>query len=340
MRTEKEKNEDKTSEMVYYANKYIRLGKNFSVLQKRIIHYVIAQLQNEMYNLGQQIAKNKPIERTLFGDAYFRIPVEKIDPHNQDSQVRNALRGLKIPIDDKEFIGDFMLSAKREGGNWVLLFPEKTVHFLTEVSKGLTPLETLPYIVAQSKHTLRMYELLMRFRDTGVWYTTPEDICHFFELPKTYTSNFGRLKQSVLNVAKRELKELYEKNQCVIWFEYEEVRGGRGNKVQKLKFIIYWREKGGVIKLEEKRKRYTNEENMFVYNTLMRMMVDEVENEHLKEANRKFVAKAMSKLTETLRITEFAELLDNKLHDDKVEKERIGALIRHILETDYYVEND
>lgn len=326
--------EKDTKPSIYYANKYIQLGKSFNVLQKRVIHFVVDQLQAEIYGLNQQKANHKPIQRTLFGDAYFRIPTRTIDPENQDNHIRQSLRGLKIPIDDKDFIGDFMLSAKREQGDWVLLFPEKTVHFLTEVSKGITPLQTIVYLSAQSKYTIRMYELLMRFRDTGLWYTTPEELCYFFELSATYQKDYGRLKQSVLEVARKEIEALYKKNQSDIYFIYEETRGGRGNKVKQLKFSIFWREKA------KKAQEQTNTDFLFVNDNLRRIMVDgDGITPAQKRVNEEFVKKAMSKLVETANIKHFAEKLEKKvLENPKVDFDKKGALARYILVEDYGVQ--
>jgi len=318
---------------IYYANKYIQLGKSFSVIQKRIIHFVVAQLQAEMYNLNMQMAGNKPIQRTLFGDAYFRVPVHLIDKENQDNHVRKALRGLKISIDDKDFIGDFMLSARRDKNDWVLLFPERTVHFLTEVSRGITPLQTILYLTAQSKYTIRMYELLMRFRDTGVWYTTPEELCYYFELPDVYEKDFSKLRQRIIETAKNELEELYVKNQSEIYFVYEEIRGGRGNKVKQLKFSIFWKEK------KDQELRPSNEEYLYVYNTLKRIMLEgEWITEDQKRANEEFIKRAMSKLAETGNIKRFAEKLQKKvIENQKVKYENKGALARCILEEDFLI---
>lgn len=323
------KSEQKPS--IYYANRYLQLGKEFNVLQKRVIHFVVNQLQAEMYTLNEQKAQAKPIQRTLFGDAYFRIAANLIDRTNQDQQIRQALKGLKVPIDDKDFIGDFMLSAKREKGDWVLLFPEKTVHFLTEISKGVTPLQTIVYLTAQSKHTIRMYELLMRFRVTGFWYTTPEELYLLLDLPATYRKNFARLRQSVLEVAQKELGELYKKNQSDIRFTTEETKGGRGNKVQQLKFTIFFREK------QKQGNDKQNEDYAFILDNLLRIMVDAAGiTKHQKEANKKFIEKAASKLVETCKLKQFADKLEKKvLSNPKVEFNNKGALARYILTEDF-----
>lgn len=321
---------------IFYANKFLQLGKGFSVQQLRALHFVVTQLQAEMYRLNQQKVQGLPLQRTLFGDVYFRIPTNLIDPSNQDEQIRKALRGLIIPIDDKNFVGNFMLSAKREGGNWVLLFPEKTVNYLTEISKGVTPLETILYMSAQSKYTIRIYELLKRFADTGFWYTTPEEISYLFELPKMYRNDYGKIKKYILEVARKELYELYRKNRSEIYFNYEEKRGGRGNKVKELKFTIFWSQKN-------KENRLPNPENkdfIYIKEVLTRIMVEAKGiTKHQKEVNIEFINKALSKLSEKRKIKEFADKLENKImQNGKVDDDKKGALARYILENDYGIE--
>ncbi len=319
---------------VYYANKYLQLGKSFNILQKRVIHFVVKELQQEIFNLNDQQHKGKRIQRTLFGDAYFHIPSKTIDRTNQDRHIRTALRGLMIPIDDTEFVGNFLLSANREDGNWRLLFPEKTVHFLTEVSRGITPLQTIVYLTAQSKYTIRMYEALMRFRDTGKWYTTPEEFADFFELAPTYRKDYGRLRQSIIEKAKRELFELYGKNQSDIYFSYQEERGGRGNKVRRIVFSIYWREK------QKQKEKQEGSDLQFISDNLKRIMIIEPDvSNSRKKKNEEFINKALSKLTETGNLKRFADKLENRiLQNTKVERENKGALARYILSEDFGVE--
>jgi plasmid replication initiation protein len=227
-----------------------------------------------------------------------------------------------------------MLSAKREKGHWRLLFPEKTVHFLTEVSRGITPLQTIVYLTAQSKYTIRMYELLMRFRDTGKWYTTPEDLADLFELPITYRKNYGRLNQTILKPAKKELLELYKNNQSDIYFSYKEERGGRGNKVQHLIFSIFWREK------KAEKEKQENTHLQFISDNLKRIMIDGVKiTKHQKKKNEDFINKALSKLVETGNVKYFADKLEKRiLQNTAIENDKKGALARYILTEDFGVE--
>lgn len=327
-------NRTKTKEVSYSSNMYIQLRKPFNILQKRVMYHVIKQLQNELYELNQQKSEGRPIERTLFGDCYFHIPCKIIDPENNDTHIRRALKGLQIPIDDPNFIGNFMLSAKREKGEWRLLFPEKAVHFLTEVSKGVTPLGVILYMSAESIYTIRLYELLMQFRDTGIWHTTPEDLCEMLGTPDSYKKNFGLLRIKALELAQKEMKKFYDSNQCEIYFVWEEERGGRGNKVQRLKFSIFWREKA--INREEQK----SEHMAFIYDNLMRIMVNDVNvSKHVKTANIDFINFALDKLIEFGNLARFADKLENRiLQNPKVSFEKKGALARKILKEDFMID--
>jgi plasmid replication initiation protein len=322
----------KKEKPVWNANQYIQLRKSFTVLQKRVLHFVVKQLQDEMFNLNEQKAQGKKIERTLFGDCYFHIPANAIDPLNQDTEIRRALKGFKIPIDDDDFIGDFMLSAKREKGSWRLLFPEKSVHFLTEISKGVTPLQTVVYLSAKSIYTIRLYELLMQYRDTGKWYVTPEDLGDMLGVPNSYKKDYGLLRTKSIEPADKELRELFKKNQSEIHFILEEERGGRGNKVNRLVFKIISSEKEKSRSAKQEKEDYE-----FIAFRLNAIMLDDSRiQKKMKVANKKFVDMALSKIVERGKIKHFADKLNWVLENGQIEEK--GAYLRKVLTEEYGVD--
>lgn len=323
----------KESELkAYNSNMYIQLRRDFSIIQKRVIHFVVKQLQDEMYNLNNQKATGKPIERTLFGDCYFHIPSTAIDPLNQDSNIRIALKGLMLPLENTTTIGHFLMKATRLDGQWRLLFNEEAVHFLTEVSKGVTPLATILYLSAQSKYTIRLYELLMQFRNTGKWYTTPEDLAELLGVPEIYKKNFAQFKLKAINVAKDELKELYDKKQSEIYFGYTEKRGGRGDKVQQLEFSIFYRDK--VFKADIQEAEHLS----YLSIQLQRIMIDDTPAKFHK-ANKEYISRVLSKLTEKKALKIFADKLEKRIIlNTKVPSENKGALVKYILEDEFGIE--
>lgn len=313
----------------YHSNQYIQLGKEFNVIQKRTIHFVVKQLQNIIYELNDAQFNNLPINRTTEGDCYFYIPTKMIDPHDDDTKIRRALKGLQIPIDDKSFIGNFMLSAERRSGHWCLLFPRKTVNFLTEVSKGITPLQTVVYLTAKSLYTIRFYEFCMQFRLSGKWYTTPEDLCDLLDAKKSYRSEYGNLRKMIIEPAQKELAQLYDSNQSDVKFSFEEVKGGRGNKCQQLIFSIISKDKAVKEQAE-------NPDYEYVMTQLTRIMVTEVA-ENRKKKNIQFINKAISKLLETEQLKHFAFRLENRVVSNSDIKNK-GAMARKMLIEDYGVE--
>lgn len=336
--TIKEKNDS-----IYATNKYLQLRKNFNVVQKRTLHFVIKELQEEIYFLNSQKSeqknlpeeKKKPFERTLFGDCYFNVPVKMIDPSNQDTSVRNSIKGLKISIDDENFIGDFMLSAIRKDGYWRLLFPEKTIHFLTDVSKGITPLQTLLYLSANSEYTIRMYEILMIFRNFGKFKKTPEDLIDELGAPETYKKNYNTLKVKILDPSCKELKQLFDKNQSDLYFTYKEKRGGRGNKVLEVIFSISWKENASKQIVQKKSSDISNDIS-FIIDNLIRIMVESVSIARQKK-NRIFINDAVTKLIEKQQVSKFAEILDTRvLCNPNVNNK--GALARVILKDEFNIE--
>jgi hypothetical protein len=106
--------------------------------------------------------------------------------------------------------------------------------------------------------------------------------------------------------------------------------------VKELKFTIFWSQKN-------KENRLPNPENkdfIYIKEVLTRIMVEAKGiTKHQKEVNIEFINKALSKLSETRKIKEFADKLENKImQNGKVDDDKKGALARYILENDYGIE--
>ncbi|WP_262884524.1 replication initiation protein [Rudanella paleaurantiibacter] len=219
----------------------------YNVFEKRIMYQVIAQLQREMRG-------EIKIDVSLFGDRYFRIPYKLIDPEQKSySKVRGAIDALRkkdlaITHDkDHWFTGGLVNWGHLKEGVLTLSLPPAIAPFLLELATGFTAYSSVVVMALQSTYSMRFYEWLSRFRDTGKWYTTPDDLREMLGLSdsKTY-QHYARLKEHVIDVAQKELHELYTNGQSDICFSYTEKRKGRGRggQVHELIFTIFWAEKG------------------------------------------------------------------------------------------------
>ena len=81
-----------------------------------------------------------------------------------------------------------------------------------------------------------MYELCQKWQGTDGFRITVDDLRKSFMLEEKY-DRYALLNERVLQVAKRELKELYDLGQCDVYFEFTEERNGR--KVETLRFKLF-----------------------------------------------------------------------------------------------------
>jgi hypothetical protein len=88
----------------------------------------------------------------------------------------------------------------------------------------------------KSKWSQRMYELCQKWQGTDGFRISVDDLRKSFILEEKY-SRYALLNERVLQVAKRELKELYDLGQCDVYFEFTEERKGR--TVETLRFKLF-----------------------------------------------------------------------------------------------------
>lgn len=324
---------------VWTSNTYLSLKHPFTLIQKRVLHFVIAniKMQEELYKKMKANVEFKKDpdyiapEPTLYGDCYFTIPVKKIDPLNKDRNIRVAIKGLMIDISDANNIENFLLKGTRVGGTWRLMFPERSVNFLTEISKGVTPLGSVLYLSAQSVYTAIFYEFCMKWRNVGIAYQTREELLDLVHASDSYRKNFSRVRLRMLEPAMTELKELFYKKQSEVYFTYTEVK--KGNSTQALEYHIVYADK----KVNTDDKDTLNIQ--YITRTLTEIMVDNIKEKKYKTANLEFVKKAVNTLQGEKLLDKFAEKLEKRvMQKHTVPLEGKGALARYILENDFNIE--
>ncbi len=134
----------------------------------------------------------------------------------------------------------------RFDGQIEIKIAEKMSKFFLQLAQGYTSYSLDYALSLKSIYSQRIFEFLSRFKDTGVWVVTLEELRYMLSLENKY-QNYGTFKERVLDTAQ---KELYDKTN--INFTYQEIKKVR--KVYQLKFII-----DSVLKNEEKKQYYENE---------------------------------------------------------------------------------
>lgn len=208
-----------------------------TLIEKRIFYYIIKEIRSK-YNTGQ---------RDLFDDLILHIKVsdlsKEINQEDNKKETRKALEKFRSrsftytnPDEDDWLTCGFINYAQIKKGIVEIQVSHKLMPFLVELSSQYTAYSLHVAMSLKSKYSQRMYELCQKWQGTDGFRISVEDLRHSFMLENKY-DRFALLKERVLNVAKDELKELYDLGQCDVYFEYTEERKGR--TVEMLRFKLF-----------------------------------------------------------------------------------------------------
>lgn len=213
-----------------------------SLVEKRVFYYIIKEVRKN-YNLGQ---------RDLFDDLVLKINVSDLSKGiKQEGRENQTKKGLKM-LRKRDFEWDNGLDEKHEDYEWLVVgfinwakikkgvaeiqVSSVLMPFLVELGSQFTPYSLNVAMSLKSKWSQRMYELCQKWQGTDGFRMSVDDLRKSFVLEDKYP-RYALLNQYVLQVAKRELKELYDIGQCDVYFEFSEERNGRS--VEMLRFKLF-----------------------------------------------------------------------------------------------------
>ena len=214
---------------------------DYSVTEKRIIYHIIKNVQEKM---------SKGMDETLFGDLVLSIPISELVSHENYRRVQDGLISLRkksfLIITDIDPTGKgehgwldvgFINYSKYDRNSGLVKFQVsgELMPYLLELAKGFTSYSLMVALSLKSEYSQRFYEFCSRFKDTGVWNISVQDLKDMLNLSDKYPF-FANFKDRVLEIAKKELKSLYDKGECDLWFSYTEHKTGK--KVTDLRFKI------------------------------------------------------------------------------------------------------
>ena len=139
-------------------------------------------------------------------------------------------------VDDDWLTCGFINYAHIKKGIAEIQVSHKLMPFLVELSSQYTAYSLHVAMSLKSKWSQRMYELCQKWQGTDGFRITVDELRRSFMLEEKY-DRYALLNERVLQVAKRELKELYNLGQCDVYFEFTEERKGR--KVETLRFKLF-----------------------------------------------------------------------------------------------------
>lgn len=323
------------SDIQVHGNAITTARYDYSVTEKKIVYRIIQHLQDKM---------QKGVDETLFGDLILHIDMSELVSHEHYNRVREGIKSLRrkdFEITTPEQIDP---TGKGEHGflnvgfvNWAeynrltgkveFEVSRKLMPYLLELAKGFTSYSLQVALSLKSVYSQRIYECCCRFRGTGVWNISIEDLkaMLMIENEKAYIGRNanGNIRIYILDVAKKEIKALYDKGECDLYFVYEFKKTGKS--FSDIKFKIFSTK-------NPKHEPLKNESRQYVHNFF---------RDHFREEHEQsFVKKAMTGLFNKNSFESFALKISGKLeqfYDLKIEKDDLKRLTRHILKEDYEI---
>lgn len=225
--------------MLVQSNTITQARYEFTKIEKRIIYRIIKEIRKQ-YVTGE-------LQSNLFNELVVCLTFKDLQEVSENTQlVYKSIRTLKTRSyefdNDEEWLILGIINKARHiktKGTWEITVDREMVGQFVELAKNYTEYSLTVAMSLRSEYSQRLYEYCSQFRSSGGFRMKVQDMKEKMRLVKKY-DRYAGFKKYVLDVALKELKELYKQGQCDLYFEYSEEKNGRS--VETLRFKIISRE--------------------------------------------------------------------------------------------------
>lgn len=215
-----------------------------TLMEKRILYILIKDIRNKHLQTN--------INTTLFNDMIIKTDSKTLLKELKETnpkKVKDALKSLRQKSfewqneypEDHELhewfeVGFINYGEWKKGGDIEFQVSKKILPFFVELTQRFTEYSLVVAMSLKSKWSQRFYEICAQWRNAGGRNISVNEIRDMFQLGDRY-SRYAALKKYVIEVAKKELKELYLKGENDVYFEYTELKKGRSVDSIRMKII-------------------------------------------------------------------------------------------------------
>jgi plasmid replication initiation protein len=232
------KNEDVKSVTVAQANTLTQSRYDFTVVEKRAVYFIIREVR-------RRFIERTDGQKNLFENLIIQMATKDLQKHDLElKEVYKSLISLRkksILVDNKEEIfevGYINYFKHKKHEPFLEVEVSKTIlPFLVELAGQYTEYDLLIAMTLKTKYTQRFYEYCAQYRNLGFFKMSVDELRDKLRITDKYP-RYALLKKKVLDVAQKELKELYDKGQCDMCFTYTgEPKEARTPKILVFKVI-------------------------------------------------------------------------------------------------------
>jgi len=301
--------------MLVQSNALTEGRYQYDLIEKRIIYIIINEVRKQYIdtNSGQ---------RDIFEDLVIQMPSEvlrKCDPNiKRVYESATKLRKKDIEINNEKVwisIG-FITYAKHDKKNDIMEFcvSKQILPHLVELTEQFTTYKLAVAITLKSTYTQRMYELCSKWKSQGYFFIGMDKLRTMLKCEDKF-KGFGEFRRGVLEIAQKELDELYEQGMCDLRYEWN-IIDKDGKKVNTLEFKVKTKENEAKI--------------IYTMNDLLAYIRSVLKN-YFKSDYVDRVISACSKQYETAQ--KVAEKLAKKITEYPVGE--MPAILKYVLKEDF-----
>jgi len=213
---------------------------DYTKVEKRAVYFIIQEVR-------KQFIDHPNGQKDLFNDLVISMGTETLK--GSESELRDIYKSLKslrkkdIWIEDEDrvlCVGYINYFEHIKGSESLeVQVSSKILPYLVELAEHFTTYSLTVAIALRNKYSQRFYEYCSQWKNTGFMVMRIEDLRNQMMLEEKYP-RYALLKRYVLEPAQKELKALYDKDECDLYFTYTEIKSGR--TTERIHFIIHSRD--------------------------------------------------------------------------------------------------
>jgi len=313
--------EERNQIMLAQANALTQSRYDFNVIEKRCLYQIIREVRHLFIDTHTG-------QRDLFDNMRVTLTPKMLeslgDKKKQvyESLVRLRKRDVEIDTEDVWMNTGYVTMVKHDKKQdlYIVEVSSEIMPYLVALAENFTTYDLTVAISLKSSYSQRFYEFCSQYknRPNKTFFFTVEQLRQMMMLEDKYP-NIAHFKQKVLDVAQNEIKDMYDKGQCDLWFEYA-VKDTDRRRILSYFFFVHTKEEED-HKLDYQQVTACLQRISSILGTFF-------------PRDKKFVKKVIQEVQ--LRpdiVFELLSKLDKKVLD--YDKKEIPPIIRFVLREDY-----
>ena len=316
--------EDNKPIMLAQANALTQARYDFNPVEKRCLYQIIREVRRLFIdsNTGQ---------RDLFNNMRVKLTPDLLAECRDSKHIKEVYESLKrlrkrdVEIDNDDVWMNTgyvtMVKHDKRANIYEVEVSSEIMPYLVALAENFTSYDLTVAISLKSAYSQRFYEYCCQYknRTNKTFFFSVDDLKKMMMLEGKYP-NSADFKKKVIDIARNELKDAYDKGQCDLYFDYQ-VKEKQGRKILSWFFFIHTRE-------EEQTTDYKTVNDCIrqVYNILTTFF----------PRDKKYIKRVTDAIALRPDIAmELTDKLQKKVND--YSRKEIAPIIRYVLREDYNI---